>query len=600
MAENGGMPQVSGCFLSGVGVSPGIAIGRAFLLDRAKLKPRGKKLSSDQVAPEVERFMEAVDGARLELESIKEKTLKKGSVEVVGQHNYIFDVHLMMLKDKMLIDDTVTLIKEKKINAEWALNLNSSKIIDFFKQMQDSYLRERQSDVEHVSELILRHLSKGEYDSIEKITRGVIVVAHDLSPADTLQLDPGRVKAFVTDLGGRTSHTAIVARSIEIPAVVGSESATEKINGGDRLIVDGIEGRVIVNPSRAQLLTYQEKRAQYDKFQAQLILNRDLPAETTDGFRVALAGNIETPEETESIISHGAANIGLYRTEFLFLNRNSLPSEEEHFLTYKKVTESLPPENTTTIRTFDLGADKIAESEQFHEDSVNPALGLRGIRLCLNHQEIFITQIRGILKASHYGKLKIMLPMISGLIELRQAQTIIAEAKAALEREGVPFDHDIPVGVMIEVPSAAVISDKLAREVDFFSIGTNDLIQYTLALDRSNEHVSYLYEPLHPAILRLLHQIITNAQEAEIPVSICGEMAGEPLYTLILLGLGLDKLSMNAISIPHIKQIIRQSSFAEAREMLSESLQMETSADVEKYVTKKMNQRFPETFLMKI
>jgi phosphotransferase system enzyme I (PtsI) len=600
MAENGGMSQASGSILNGVGVSPGIAIGRAFLLDRAKLKPRGEKISSNQVVPEVERFLAAVDSARVELELIKDKTLKNGSVEVGGQHNYIFDVHLLMLKDKMLIDDTVTLIREKKINAEWALNINSDKIIDFFKQMQDSYLRERQSDVAHVSELILRHLSKGEYDSIEKISRGVIIVAHDLSPADTLQLDPDRVKAFVTDLGGRTSHTAIVARSIEIPAVVGSEYATEKINGGDRLIVDGIEGKVIVNPSRTQLLTYQEKRKQYDQFQAHLILNRDLPAETTDGFRVALAGNIETPEETESIIAHGAANIGLYRTEFLFLNRDNLPSEEEHFLTYKKVVESLPPENTTTIRTFDLGADKIAESEQFHEDSVNPALGLRGIRLCLNHQEIFVTQIRGILRASHYGQLKIMLPMISGLQELRQALAIIAEVKAALEREGVPFDHEIPVGIMIEVPSAAVISDQLAREVDFFSIGTNDLIQYTLALDRSNEHVSYLYEPLHPAILRLLHQIITNAQEAGIPVSICGEMAGEPLYTLILLGLGLDKLSMNAISIPHIKQIIRQSTFAEAQAMLAESLKMETAADVESYVAKEMNQRFPETFLMKI
>ncbi len=600
MAENGGMSQVSGSILSGIGVSPGIAIGRAFLLDRAKLKPRGEKISSNQVVPEVERFLAAVDGARIELEQIKAKTLKNGSVEVAGQHNYIFDVHLLMLKDKMLIDDTVTLIKEKKINAEWALNLNSEKIVNFFKQMQDSYLRERQSDVAHVSELILRHLSKSEYDSIEKISRGVIIVAHDLSPADTLQLDPNRVKAFVTDLGGRTSHTAIVARSIEIPAVVGSEHATEKINGGDRLIVDGIEGKVIVNPSRAQLVTYQEKRIQYDQFQAHLILNRDLPAETTDGFRVALAGNIETPEETESIIAHGATNIGLYRTEFLFLNRNNLPSEEEHFLTYKKVVESLPPESKTTIRTFDLGADKIAESEQFHEDSVNPALGLRGIRLCLNHQEIFVTQIRGILRASHYGRLKIMLPMISGLKELRQAKAIIAEAKAGLEHEGVSFDHEIPVGIMIEVPSAAIISDQLAREVDFFSIGTNDLIQYTLALDRSNEHVSYLYEPLHPAILRLLHQIITNAKEAEIPVSICGEMAGEPLYTLILLGLGLDKLSMNAISIPHIKQIIRQSTFAEAREMLAQSLLMETAADVESYVAKEMNQRFPETFLMKM
>jgi len=598
MADNNN--HMTNCVVSGVGASPGIAIGRAFLLDRGKLKPRGKKISSDQVVVETERFLEAVAGARQELEEIKEKTLKTGGKEVSGQHNYILDVHLLMMKDKMLVDDTLTLIKEKKINAEWALSLNSDKIINFFKQMQDAYLRERQSDVAHVSERILRHLTKSDYDSIDKISHGVIIVAHDLSPADTLQFNPQKVNAFVTDLGGRTSHTAIVARSLEIPAVVGTEYATEKLNGGDRLVVDGTEGKIIVNPSREQLAAYQEKKKQYNSFQAQLILNRDLPAETTDGFRVALAGNIETPEETESIIAHGATNIGLYRTEFLYLNRQTLPSEEEHFLTYKKVTESLPPESTTTIRTFDLGADKIASSEHFHEDSVNPALGLRGVRLCLNRQEIFVTQLRGILKASHYGKLKIMLPMISGLKELRQVLEIVEATKLELELENIPFDAEIPVGIMIEVPSAAIISDQLALEADFFSIGTNDLIQYTLALDRSNEHVSYLYEPLHPAILRLLDQVISNARAAEIPVSICGEMAGEPLYTLVLLGLGLDKLSMNAISIPHIKQIIRQSTFVEARKMLEESLKMNTAVEVEAYVAKEMNQRFPETFLMKI
>ncbi len=597
MANNN---QTLSCVVGGVGASPGIAIGRAFLLDRGKLKPRGEKISSDQVGVETERFLEAVTSARQELEEIKDKTLSDGGNEVSSQHNYIFDVHLLMMKDKMLVDDTLTLIKEKKINAEWALSLNSEKIVNFFKQMQDSYLRERQSDVAHVSERILRHLTKSDYDSIDKISRGVIIVAHDLSPADTLQFDPDKVSAFITDLGGRTSHTAIVARSLEIPAVVGTEHATTKINGGDRLVVDGIEGKIIVNPSREQLASYQEKKKQYNSFQAHLILNRDLPAETTDGFRVALAGNIETPEETESIISHGAANIGLYRTEFLYLNRQTLPSEEEHFLTYRKVIESLPPGSKATIRTFDLGADKIAEYEHFCEDSVNPALGLRGIRLCLNRREIFVTQVRGILKASHYGELKIMLPMISGLKELRQAREIIEATKLELEHEGVPFDPEIPVGVMIEVPSAAIISDQLAKEADFFSIGTNDLIQYTLAIDRSNEHVSYLYEPLHPAILRLLDQIINNARAAQIPVSVCGEMAGEPLYTLILLGLGLDKLSMNAISIPHIKQIVRQSTFVEARRMLEQVLQMNTASEVESYVAKEMNQRFPETFLMKI
>ncbi len=593
--------QNPGGLLSGVGASPGIAIGRAFLLDRAKLKPRQEKLASDQVAAEIERFRAAVAGARRELEEIKDRTLAQGDREVaVREHNYIFDVHLLMMQDKMLLEETETLIREKKINAEWALSLNSSKIIDFFRQMPDAYLRERQSDVAHVCERILRHLTKSDYDSIDKIRRGVVIVAHDLSPADTLQLNPEKVKAFVTDLGGRTSHSAIVARSLEIPAVVGVERATEKINGGDRLVVDGIEGRVIINPGAEQLAAYREKQHQYRNFIARLIGNRDLPAETTDGFRILLAGNIETPEEVESVVSHGAANIGLYRTEFLFLNRRTLPSEEEHFQAYRKVIEALPPESAATIRTFDLGADKLADGGHFPEDSINPALGLRGIRLSLHRPEIFVTQLRGILRASHFGHLRIMLPMISGLKELRQARAIIEETQRELEHEGIPFDREIPVGIMIEVPSAAVVSDQLAREADFFSIGTNDLIQYTLALDRSNEHVSYLYEPLHPAILRLLEQIMGNAREANIPVAICGEMAGDPLYALVLLGLGLDKLSMNAISIPHIKEIIRQSTFKEARQLLESCLEFETAAEVETFIASKMSSKFPDAFLIKI
>jgi phosphotransferase system enzyme I (PtsI) len=591
----------AGCLISGVGASPGIAIGRAFLLDRAKLKPRQDKIASDQVVAEIERFRQAVVGARKELEEIKAKTLNKGESGVaVQEHNYIFDVHLLMMGDKMLLDGTETLIREKKINAEWALSLNSEKIINFFRQMPDAYLRERQSDVSHVCERILRHLTKSDYDSIDKIRRGVIIVAHDLSPADTLQLNPEKVKAFVTDLGGRTSHTAIVARSLEIPAVVGAEQATEKINGGDQLVVDGIEGRIVVNPSPEQLAAYREKKQQYDTFLARLIGNRDLPAETTDGFRILLAGNIETPEEVESVVSHGAVNIGLYRTEFLFLNRQDLPGEEEHFQAYRKVIEALPPNSAATIRTFDLGADKLADGGHFPEDNINPALGLRGIRLCLHRPEIYVTQLRGILRASHYGRLMILLPMISGLKELRQARAIIEETKQDLEREGIPFDSGIPIGVMIEVPSAAVVSDQLAREVDFFSIGTNDLIQYTLALDRSNEHVSYLYEPLHPAILRLLNQVMDNAREANVPVTICGEMAGDPLYTLVLLGLGLDRLSMNAISIPHIKEIIRQSTFKEARQMLETCLEMDTATEVEAFISREMSRKFPDAFLIKI
>jgi len=587
------------CILQGIGVSPGIVIGRAFLLDRAKLKPTMEKIPSEQVQAEIDRYLHAIAAARQELLDGHEKLVKTPAENNDNQkHLYLFDVHLMMMDDKMLTDDTVKLIQEKKISAEWALTLNVEKIKKIFSRMDDPYMRERQDDISHVAERILRQLMKSDYDSIEKISKDVILIAHDLSPADTMQLNLKKIKALVTDLGGRTSHTAIIARSMEIPAVVGLERGTEIINGGNQLIVDAIDGRVIVSPTAEQIRTYRKKAERYRFYHQQLIQNRSLPPITQDGYTIELAANIESPEEAESSVSHGAGAIGLYRTEFIYLNRDDLPSEEEHYLIYKKALQNAAGQEIT-IRTLDLGYDKLS-SHAFHEDTINPAMGLRGIRLCFKQKELFRQQLRGILRASHYGKVKLLFPMISGVRDIRQAKDILAEVKTDLRHQGIPFDEGIPVGVMIEVPSAAVIADMLAPEVDYFSIGTNDLIQYTLAVDRVNEHVSCFYEPLHPSILRLLQNTVEAAHGNGIPVSVCGEMAGEPLYTLVLMGLGVDQLSMNPLSVPYIKKIIRNSTYKDAREILAKCLTFKVATEVEKYVAEQMYQRFPDDLLMNI
>ncbi len=587
------------CILQGIGVSPGVVIGRAFLLDRAKLKPVMEKISSEQVQAEIERYLHAIATARQELLDGHEKLVETSAENNGNQkHLYLFDVHLMMMDDKMLTDDTVKLIREKKISAEWALNLNVEKIKKIFNRMDDPYMRERQTDITHVAERILRQLMKSDYDSIEKISKNVILIAHDLSPADTMQLNLNKVKAFVTDRGGRTSHTAIIARSMEIPAVVGLERATEMINGGNQLIVDAIDGRIIVSPTAEQIRTYKEKAEKHRFFQQQLIQNRDLAPLTKDGYTIELAANIESPEEAESSVSHGAGAIGLYRTEFIYLNRTDLPSEEEHYLTYKRALQNASGQEIT-IRTLDLGYDKLS-SHAFHEDTINPAMGLRGIRLCFKQKEIFRQQLRGILRASHHGKVRILFPMISGVRDSRQAIGILTEVKEELRHQGIPFDENIPVGVMIEVPSAAIIADLLAPEVDYFSVGTNDLIQYTLAVDRVNEHVSCFYEPLHPSILRLLQSTIEAAHGNGIPVCVCGEMAGEPLYTLVLMGLGLDQLSMNPLSVPYIKKIIRSSTYKEAREIVAKCLTFKVATEVEEYVAEQMHQRFPDDLLMNL
>jgi phosphotransferase system enzyme I (PtsI) len=421
------------------------------------------------------------------------------------------------------------------------------------------------------------------------------VVAHDLSPADTLQMNLKNVAGLITDIGGKVSHTAILARSLEIPAIVGLEVATSLINGGDLLVMDGETGDLVVNPSDEVSQSFSDRKRRIKLMEREVLRYASLPAETRDGIRVRLQANIELVEEISSAKMHGAEGIGLFRTEILYLNRKDLPTEEEHYQTYRRLAESVSPA-TATIRTLDIGGDKFL-SNYSADNEMNPALGLRAIRFSMKETEIFKIQLRGILRASSHGKLRILLPMISGIEEIRQAKAILEEVRKELIKAKVPMDSEIKIGAMIEIPSASICADILAREVDFFSIGTNDLIQYALAVDRINEHVSYLYEPLHPAILRIIRSVVQSAHQGGIPVAICGEMAAEPIYALILLGLGLDEFSMNPIAIPKVKKILRMMRYEETRTLVDQLFQFPTASDIECHVRNWMAERFPKDFI---
>jgi phosphotransferase system enzyme I (PtsI) len=577
-------------FIQGIGASPGIVVGKAYLVERSKVRLPQKQIASIQVEEEVKRFLSAIQESQNQLTEIKEKILDPE----VRKHSFILDVHSMILNDEMLLQDTVDTIRKKKVNAEWALDLTLEKLDTAFKAIEDEYLRERNSDLHYVASRIFRNLLGKKHDDIAKIKGKVIVVAHDLSPADTLQMNLEHVAGFITDIGGKVSHTAILSRSMGIPAVVGLEVATSLINGGDLLIIDGETGEVVINPTEEISKPFLERKRRTRLIEREVLKYASLPAETRDGVRVRLQANIEMVEEISSSKMHGAEGIGLYRTEILYLNRKDLPTEEEHFRTYRRLVEGIYPA-TATIRTLDIGGDKFLP-DYSKNNELNPALGLRAIRFSLKETEIFKTQLRGILRASVHGKLRILLPMISGIEEIRQAKTILEEVKKGLARAKIPFDEKMEIGAMIEIPSASDIADILAREVDFFSIGTNDLIQYALAVDRINEHVSYLYEPLHPAVLRIIRWVVQSGHQAGIPVAICGEMAAEPAYAIVLLGLGLDELSMNPVSIPKVKKVLRMSRFEESRSLVEQLFQFATASEIECFVQKWIAERFPEDF----
>jgi phosphotransferase system enzyme I (PtsI) len=463
-----------------------------------------------------------------------------------------------------------------------------------FDKVEDDYLRGRFSDIQYVGQLVIRNLLGGKREVISDINKGVIVIASDLSPADTAQMMIHKVLGFATDMGGRTSHTAIVAQSIEIPAVVGLEYITKVVGTNDDVIIDGASGLVIVHPDPEILNRYEEKRRHFLELRDDFLQYALLPATTKDQKRVEIGGNIEFVEEIPSAVSHGAEGIGLYRTEFIYINREDLPTEEDHFQIYRQVVESQGIA-WSTIRTFDLGGDKFFSNPKLAKE-MNPQMGLRAIRFCLKEVEMFKTQLRAIIRASAYGKVRVLFPMISGLEEILQAKRIFNDVKADLLAQGVPMGNDIEIGVMIEVPSAVIIADALAREVDFFSIGTNDLIQYVLAIDRINERVTYLYEPLHPAVLQLIKQTVEAGHRAGIPVAMCGEMAGEPMYGMILLGLELDELSMNPTLIPRVKKIIRETTVQESKELLQQVMTFNSAVEIREYVEKTMKKMFPGEF----
>ena len=574
--------------IKGIAVSPGIIIGKVRLVDRSKQKIIYQYLINEkEINREVDRFKDALDFTKSQIIA-----LKNGMSDQIKEHSFILDAHLMIVDDNMISDATINTILEEKINAEWALKKSVQKIRQLFEEIDYEYIRDRINDVENVAERILRNLSGKEHDSLSSINERVIIVAHDLSPADTSELNTAKVMGFITEVGGKTSHTAIMAQALKIPAVVGLESITSLLHDGTLIIMDGYKGEIIIGPDDDTIIAYQEKQIYHDRYISSILRLSHLPSETMDGYRVSVKANIELMEEVVAAKDNGAEGIGLYRTEYLYLRNKGVPSEEELFEDYKQVAEIISPE-PVTIRTLDLGGDKFLSFQNITGE-LNPALGLRAIRLCLREIKIFKSQLRAILKASAFGNIRIMFPMISGLQELLDAKKVLAQVMEDLDKENIDYDHDIKVGTMIEVPSAVVVADILAENSDFFSIGTNDLIQYALAIDRGNEHVAYMYEPYHPAVIRMILQVVMAAEKAGIEVSLCGEMAGDPLCTSLLLGIGIDEFSTNAGSIPLVKKIIRSMSKEEAENDVRKVLELTTAKEVRTFISNKIKTILPE------
>ncbi len=538
--------------LHGLAVSSGIAIGRAHLVSHATLEVAHYKVRDKEIATEVERFDAAVAAVRAELESLKSEASAPGTPSEVAA---FVDIHAMILADPMLTEQPRELIRERRCNAEWALVQQMEQLVEQFDEIEDAYLRERKHDVVQVVERVLKALM-GKARKVAKRGRDedLIVVAHDLSPADTIQFKTLKIGGFVTDLGGATSHTAIVARSLAIPAVVGLHHARPLVREDDLVIVDGSRGVLIVEPDARVLEEYRLRKSELELERSKLKRLKNARSATLDGEEVALYANIELPQDIEQVKEVGADGIGLFRTEFLFMNRDELPGEDEQYEAYKSVAKAMAG-RPVTIRTLDLGADKEARALAGSErQSTNPALGLRAIRYCLAEPQIFLTQLRAILRATHHGNIRILIPMLAHVAEIEQTLAMIAQAKAQLRATRHKFDENIRVGGMIEIPAAALALGPFVKRLHFLSLGTNDLIQYTLAIDRSDEAVAHLYDPLHPAVLRLIHQTIAAGARAEIPVAVCGEMAGDPAMTRLLIGLGLRQFSMHPSLILEVKQ----------------------------------------------
>lgn len=576
--------------LVGIAAAPGIAISRSHQVNRDRMTVIERRISPAEVAPETAAFRDAVVKSKMQLLEVKAQVDNKE----LAEHLYIIDTHVLILDDDMLIGDTVSLIRDELINAEGALNRVLRKLRRVFDRISDEYLRERRSDIDSIGDRLMRNLLGETRESLADIDEQVIVIAHDLSPADTVQIDRTKVVGFVTDIGGRTSHTAILARSLGIPAVVGLETVTSLVPDETPMIIDGYSGKVILKPSTETFRDYLLKKQHYDYLESELLQFRNLSAETKDGHSLLLRSNVDFVDEIPAAREQGAQGIGLFRTEFLFMSDEGAPSEDEQFAVYRSAVEQMAP-FPVTIRTLDVGGDKFVPEFNL-SDEVNPAMGLRAVRFSLKEANLFRTQLRAILRAAAYGPIRIMFPMISGVAEVRACKQFVERECQDLVSSGIACGENVKIGIMIETPAAVLIADLLAKEVDFFSVGTNDLIQYCLAIDRGNEHVAYLYEPMHPAVLRALLQVCQAATSAGIEVSMCGEMAGEELYSMVLIALGFNELSMNATNISRVKRIVRQVDLSDVKEILDLLFSLSTAEEIALTLEKEMHQRYPSIF----
>ena len=566
----------------GTGASPGIALGRALVIEHSELVIEKKTI--ENIDEEIQKLESAVKVSKEELTKVKEKALAE-----LGEHEAeIFEAHLLVLEDPELIGSAISKIRDEKVNADYALNEIKEMFVAMFESMDNEYMRERAADIKDVTNRVLRHILGIKVVDLAGLDEEVVLIAHDLTPSDTATMNKNMVLGFLTDIGGRSSHTAIMARTLEIAAVVGLNDITKKVKDGDYIVFNGDTGEVIVNPDEETKAKYASLKEEFEEYRKSLELLKGQASITTDGRHVELAGNIGSPNDVEGLIKNDAEGVGLYRTEFLYMDKeDSFPTEEEQYEAYKAVLEGMN-NKPIVIRTLDIGGDK--ELPYFEmEAEMNPFLGYRAIRLCLDRKDIFKTQLRALYRASVHGKLRIMFPMISSLEELLDAKEVIKEVLKELDAENIAYSNDVEVGMMIEIPSAAVISDVLARHVDFFSIGTNDLIQYTCAVDRMNQKISHLYNQFNPAVLRLIKMVIDNAHKEGKWVGMCGESAGDQRMIPILLGFGLDEFSMSPISILPARKLITSLSYADMQKFADEVLAMGTAKEIKEYVDKTFN-----------
>ncbi len=575
----------------GIPVSPGVAIGPALVMGAESFRIPQRFVSIDAVDTEIARFRAAVESTCQEIE-VNETLAKE---RLGAEHAMIFTAHLMMVRDPKILAEIETLIREKSFSPEFAVSRVLRQYAKRFQNLGNQYFAERAADFYDLEKRLLKQLLGEKREELSHLTEPVVLLAHNLTPSETASLSKQFVLGFATEVGGHTSHTAILAGALELPAVVGVGNFLSDLSGGETLIIDGSHGTVIIDPDEETLAKYHDSEERYRSTNKRLESLRLLASETRDGVRITLMGNIEFPEEAESAKHRGAEGVGLYRTEFLYLQSQREPTEEDHFRAYREVLKAFPTQ-PVVIRTLDLGADKMpGQLQAEYADGINPALSVRSIRLSLTHLELFKTQLRAILRAAVHGDLRIMFPLVTTLLEFRQARMILGDVMEDLDEQGVPFNRDVPVGMMVEVPAAAILAEEFAREVDFFSIGTNDLIQYTLAVDRGDPAVANLYRAGDPSILRLIRNVITAAAKYHIPVSVCGQMSSDPMFVPLLVGMGLRQISVTPHAIPELKEIIRNLTLTKAERIASRSESMDVARDVESYLRGELKKICPES-----